>query len=51
MMRYSIEPRYQIFIRKKMNKKLNVNYSQKLLDYFTQSATDALKTTSKRANK
>ena len=35
-------------IRKNVSKNLSVKYSQKILDYAKQSATDALKVTSKR---
>ena len=63
MTRYSVQPRDQIFVKryaflsftknmgrnigKNISKKLSVKYSQKLLDNAKQSATDALKTTSK----
>ena len=59
-MRYSVQPRYRIFVKgngflsfaktmgKNMNKILNGNYSQKFPDYAKQSATDTLRTTSKR---
>ena len=63
MMRYSVEPRYWIFVKgyrflyftKNMGKgkilikseNLSDKYSQKLLDRTKQSATDALKTVSK----
>ena len=65
-MRYLVQPRYQIFakgyvflsfaknmgknINKNISKNLSGKYSQKLLDYTKQSATDAFKTTSKKAN-
>ena len=60
MMRYSVQTRDQIFVKgyrflsfaknmgKKIIKNLSGKYSQKLLDYAKQSATDALKTTSKK---
>ena len=63
-MRSSVQPRDQIFvkgyggfsfaknmakiIRKHIGKILRGKYSQKLLDHFKQSATDALKTSSKK---
>ena len=65
MTRYSVQLRDQIFIKayglfsfarnmgknvgKSISKTLSIKYSQKLLDHAKQSATDALKTTSKRA--
>ena len=64
MMRYSIEPRDQMFVKgygflsfatnlsknigKNISKSLSGKYSQKLLDHAKQYATDALTTTSKR---
>ena len=64
MMRYSIKPRNRIFVKgyeflsfaknmgknigKNIRKDLSGKYNQKLLDDAKQSATDALKTTSKR---
>ena len=62
MMRYSVQPRVRIFVKgygflsftknlgKSIGKDINLSgkYSQKLLDYAKQSATDALKTASKR---
>ena len=56
MMLYSVQPRDQIFVRgygflsiaKNMSKNLSGKYSQRILDHAKQSATDALKTTSKR---
>ena len=65
MTRYSVQPRERIFVKdhgflsfaKNMGKNISKNisknrsgkYSQKLLDHPKQSATDALKTASKRA--
>ena len=61
MAHYSIQLRYQTFVKgsgflsfvrnmgKNINKNLSSKYSQKLLDHAKQSATDVLKTTSKRA--
>ena len=65
MTRYSVEPRDRIFVKgyeflsfaknmgrniaKNISKNLSSKYSQKLLDHAKQSATDALKTASKRA--
>ena len=65
MMRCSVQPRDRIFVKgyrflsfaenigkkigKNINKNLNSKCSQKLLDRAKQSATDALKTTSKKA--
>ena len=65
MMRYSVQPRDRIFakgygflsfaknmgknIGKYINKNLSSKYSKNFLDHAKQSATDALKTTSKRA--
>ena len=64
-MRYSIQPRNQIFVKgygflsfaknmaknigKNISKNLSGKYSKKLLDHAKQSATDAFKTASKRA--
>ena len=64
MMRYSVEPRDRIFVKgygflsfaknkgknigKKINKNLSSKYSQKFLDHTKQSATVALKTSSKK---
>ena len=61
---YSVQPKDQIYVKgyrffsfaknmgKNINKNLNRNlsseYSQKLLDHAKQSATDAVKTTSKK---
>ena len=63
-MRYSVEPRDRIFVKaygflsfaknkgenigKKINKNLSSKYSQKFLDHTKQSATVALKTSSKK---
>ena len=63
-MRYSVQTRDRIFVKgygflsfaksigknigKNMSKSLSGKYSQKLLDQAKQSATDALKTSSKR---
>ena len=63
-MRYSVQPRDQIFVKgyvflsfaknmgkiigKSISKNLSGKYSQKLLDHAKQSATDAIKTSSKR---
>ena len=63
MTRYSVQPRDQIFVKddqflsfarnmgknigKNISKNLSGKYIQKLLDHAKQSATDALKTTSK----
>ena len=65
MTRYSVQPRDCIFVKsygfftfarnmgqdigKNINKKLSSNSSQKLLDHAKESATDALKTDSRRA--
>ena len=61
MMRYSVQPRDWIFVKsyeflsfaknigKNVSKNWSGKYSQKLLDYAKKSATDALKTSSKRA--
>ena len=65
MTRYSINPRDRIFVKgygflsfarnmgkiigKNVSKDLSCTYSQKLLDHAKKSATDALKTASKRA--
>ena len=56
-MRYSIEPRYRIFVKgyrflsfaKNIGKNLSDKYSKKLLDTAKKSTADALKTASKRA--
>ena len=60
MVRYSVPVRDRIFVerdgllsfdknmRKSICKNLSSKYNQKLLDYAKQSATDALKTASKR---
>ena len=56
-MRYSIEPRDRISVKgygflsfaKNMDKGLSNKYGQKLLDNTKKSATDAIKTASKRA--
>ena len=56
-MRYSIEPRHRIYIKgygflsfaKNMGKSLSNKYGQKLRDSAKKSATDAMKTVSKRA--
>ena len=60
MVRYSVPVRDRIFVerygllsfdknmRKSICKNLSNKYNQKLLDYAKQSATDALKTASKR---
>ena len=64
MQPYSVQPRYQIFVKgyeffsfarnmgknvcKNINKGLSSKYSQKLHDHAKQSATDTLKTASKR---
>ena len=64
-MRYSFQPRDRIFVKgygflsfaenmcknivKNITKNLSGKYSQKFLDHTKQSATDALKTISKRA--
>ena len=56
-MRYSIEPRDRIYVKgygflsfaKNMSKSLSNKYGQKLLDSAKKSATDAIKTVSKRA--
>ena len=55
MMQYSVQPRDRILVKrygflnigKNVSKTLSGKYSQKLLDHAEQSATDALKTTSK----
>ena len=65
MIRYSVQPRDQIFVKgygflslaknmgenigKIITKNLSGKYSQKLLDHAKQSATDAFKSASKRA--
>ena len=56
-MRYSIEPRDRIYVKgygflsfaKNMGTHLSNKYSKKLLDTVKKSATDVIKTTSKRA--
>ena len=60
MTRYSVQPRVRIFVKaygflsfarnmgKNISKNLSSKYSQKLLDHAKQSATDALKTASKK---
>ena len=56
-MRYSIEPRHRIYVKrygflsfaKNMGKSLSNKYSQKRLDSAKKSTTDAIKTASKRA--
>ena len=56
-MRYSIEPRDRIYVKrygflsfaKNMGKSLSNKYGQKLLDSAKKSTTDAIKTVSKRA--
>ena len=64
MIRYSVQPRDQIFVKgygflsyaknmgknigKNISKNLSAKYSQKLFDHAKQSTTDALKTSSKR---
>ena len=56
-MKYSIEPRYRIYVKgygflsfaKNMGKSLSDKYGQKLLDSAKKSSTDAIKTASKRA--
>ena len=56
-MRYSIEPRDRIYVKrygfssfaKNMGKSLSNKYGQKLLDSAKKSTTDAIKTASKRA--
>ena len=56
-MRYSIEPRDRIYVKrygflsfaKNMGKNLSEKYGQKLLDKTKKSTTDAIKTASKRA--
>ena len=58
-MRYSIEPRDRIYVKeygflsfaKNLGKTLSDKYDQKLLDCAKKSATDAIKTASKRAIK
>ena len=63
-MRYSVQPRDQIFVKgygflsfaknvgknigKNISKNLSTKYIQKLLDHAKQSATDTLKTASKK---
>ena len=52
-MRYSIEPRDRVYVKwyrfLSLAKNLSNKYSQKLIDTAKKSATDALKTASKRA--
>ena len=56
-MRYSIEPRYRIYVKvcgflsfvKDMGKSLSNKYGQELLDSAKKSTTDAIKTASKSA--
>ena len=56
-MRYSIEPRDKIYVKrygilsfaKNIGKNLSNKYGQKLLDISKKSTTDAIKTASKRA--
>ena len=58
MTRYSVKPRDRIFVKsyefmgknigKNISKNLSGKYSQKILDYAKQFATDTFKTTSKR---
>ena len=56
-MRYSIEPKYRIYVKgyefstfaKNMGTQLSSEYGQKLLDSAKKSATDAIKAASKRA--
>ena len=56
-MRYSIEPKDRIYVKgygflsfaKNMGKSLSNKYGQKLIDTDKKSATDAIKTVSKRA--
>ena len=56
-MRYSIEPKDRIYVKgygflsfaKSMGKNLSNKYGQKLIDRAKKSATDAIKTVSKRA--
>ena len=56
MTRYSIQQRYEIFVKgygflssvKNIGKNLSSKYSQEILDHAKQSATDAFKTASKR---
>ena len=66
-MRYSVEPRDQIFLKdygclsyakniskniaKNLSKSLSRKYSQKPIDYVKESTTDVLKTAPKRAIK
>ena len=54
MTRYSIQQRYEIFVKgygflssvKNIGKNLSSKYSQEILDHAKQSATDAFKTAS-----
>ena len=60
MRRYSVQPRDQIFVKgygylsfarnmgKNISKNLGIKYRQKLLAHVKKSATDSLKTASKR---
>ena len=56
-MRYTIEPRYRIYVEgygflsfaKNIGKNLSNRYSQKLINIAKKSTTDAMKTASKRA--
>ena len=48
-MRYSIEPKDKIYVKKNMGTHLSSKYSQKLPDSAKKSTTDAIKTASKRA--
>ena len=60
MMRYSIKPRDQVFLKrywllsfaknicKNIGKNLSAKFSQKLLDHANHTATDGLKTASKK---
>ena len=56
-MRYSLEPRYRIYVKgygflslaKNMGKSLSSKYDQKLLDSTKKFAIDAIKTASKRS--
>ena len=52
-MRYSVEPRYRVYVKGygflSFAKNLSNKYSQNLIDTAKKSATDALKTASKRA--
>ena len=56
-MRYSIEPRYRRYVKgyrflsfaKNVVKNISSKYSRKIVDTAKKSATDAIKTASKRA--